>query len=184
MSNLRPKTGDLSVRHSGRLHLAACGLAALFVLAVGEAFAAPLTAAQFRPFRGRYTGEVSGIAGNPTGSTAVGPFTASVVVRSKRREQLSPLIDNLYHERSHQIVWRKPNGTPRRAVLVGIYRGTFHDSSGAQYQVQGTRRLVLTRRTAKGARRQVARLSDNLKEVLLVSGNPLAAQDLAGRLRK
>ncbi len=156
----------------------------LFVFAVDVAMAARLTNAQFRPFRGSYTGAVSGIAGNPTGSMAVGPFTSTIVVKSKRSETLTPLISNLYSQRSHKIAWRKPTGTPRRAVLTGVYRGTFYDVYGAQYLVQGTRRLVLTRRTVQGTRRQAVRLSDNLKEVFVVSGNTFAGQDLTGRLRR
>lgn len=163
------------------LRVAAFGL---FVFALDAAVAAPITNAQFRAFRGRYTGEVSGIAGNLTGSQAVGPFASTIVVRSKRSEMLTPLISNLYSQNAHKIVWRKPAGTRKRAVLTGVYRGTFYDSYGAQYMVQGTRRLVLTQRTVKGSKRRVAQLSDDLRETFVASGNPLAAQDLTGRLRR
>lgn len=154
-------------------------------LGLGEALPATLSSSQFRKFRGRYSGDVSGIAGNAAVSREVGPFSTTIRVRKPRRESLRPLISDLYLLRAHTIVWRKPKGTAnRRAALTGIYQGKFTDSSGTQYQVEGMRKLVLTRRKSKGAARYVAKLTDDLREVHALSGNPYAAQRLSGRLRR
>jgi|LakMenEpi03Aug12_release.lakeMendotaPanAssembly.Ray.scaffolds.fasta_scaffold315795_2 hypothetical protein len=160
----------------------------LLVLAVligtADGTAATLTPSQFRKFRGRYTGSVSGIAGNTGGSGAVGPFATSITVSSKSTEILTPMLSGLYFAPRHKIVWRKPTGTSRRAVLVGTYVGTFTNDVGVQYSAQGTRKITLIDRGSSVAKRYAASLTDDLKEVFPATGATAAAARIAGTLVK
>lgn len=162
--------------------VASCVLAAL--LAASSASAATLTPGQFRKFQGRYVGAVAGIAGNTAGSGSVGPFAATITVTNKTSETLPPLLSGLYAAPRHKIVWRKPVGTTRRAVLTGVYVGTFTNAFGTRYTARGTRRIVLVDRGAGMAKRYAASLSDDLKEVFALTGATAAAGDLSGRLLK
>jgi hypothetical protein len=162
---------------------------ALVVLSTSAAVpveAAELTSSQFRKFRGRYLGEVSGIAGNASlGSAPVGPFLTSLTVSGKRTELLVPMISGLYTAGRHRIVWRKPTGTSKRALLVGVYSGSFTNSVGNTVKVSGSRRLTLRDRGRSFTkRRYVARFADNLTESFDVTGATSAAQDIKGTLLK
>lgn len=155
-------------------------------LPAGPASAAELTRAQFRKFLGRYEGAVSGIAGNATlGTKPVGPFATRFTVTTRRSELLPPMISDLYTAVRHRIVWAAPTGTPRRAVLVGLYRGTFLNQAGVPIQVAGSRRLVLRDRGASfSKRRYVSGLTDTLAENFAATGRTSAAQNLRGSFRK
>lgn len=146
--------------------------------------AATLTPSQFRKFQGVYNGRVAGIAGNPSGSGSVGPFAASITVSNKSSEMLTPLLSGLYFAPKHKIVWRKPTGTARRAVLIGVYVGTFTNAFGTQYTARGTRKIVLLDRGAGVPNRYAASLTDNLKEVFKITGATAAAGDFSGNLMK
>lgn len=164
------------------------GFRPLLILAclafLSEVGAAPVTRAQFRKFRGRYTGEVSGIAGNTGGTAAVGPFSAVIVVSTRRSEMLTPLIGTPFVSQRHRIVWRQPTGTAKRVILKGIYRGTFLNPYGVQMTVTGTRRVVLNDRGRTAAKRYAASLSDDLRETFTVTGSTSAGSILKGRFLK
>jgi pectate lyase len=149
-----------------------------------HATAGTLTPSQFRKFQGRYTGSAAGVAGNTGGSGQVGPFATAITVSNKSSEMLAPLLSGLYVAPTHKIVWRKPTGTARRAVLIGVYVGTFTNGFGTQYTARGTRKLVLIDRGSGMTKRYAATLTDDLKEVFTVSGGTAAAAQLAGTLLK
>lgn len=154
------------------------------LLGIANATAATLTPGQFRKFHGLYTGPVSGIAGNTGGSGQVGPFTATITVSSKSSEILTPMLSGLYVAPTHRIVWRKPTGSTKRAVLVGVYVGTFTNVSGVQYAAKGTRKIVLVDRGSGTAKRYAAALSDDLAETFVISGATVAAGRFSGNLVK
>lgn len=154
------------------------------LLGIANATAATLTPSQFRRFQGRYAGSISGIAGNTGGSGVVGPFATSITVSGKSTETLTPMISGLYFAPGHKIVWRKPTGTTRRAVLVGVYVGTFTNGFGTQYSARGTRKITLIDRGSGVAKRYAAGLTDDLKEVFTITGATAAAARLTGTLLK
>jgi len=159
-------------------------LALVAFLGVGSALSAPLSPSQFRKFQGRYLGSVAGIAGNASGSGSAGPFAASITVTNKSSELLNPLLAGLYYAPKHKIVWRKPTGTAKRAVLIGVYVGTFTNEFGTQYTARGMRKIILRDRGAGLPRRYVANLTDDLKEVFATTGATAAAGDFLGTLVK
>ncbi len=146
-----------------RLHLLFTAVSALGLSPIS---AAELTPAQFRKFLGRYVGEVSGVAGNAVANPGVPVrFTSTIRVTAKSSELLAPLIKDLHALPTHRILWRKPTGTSRRAVRVGVYVGNYVSSDGRFFgPVTGTRRLVFTDRGPRFKKRYVARLTDTLKE--------------------
>jgi len=160
-------------------------LLTLFVLTAVDAPARDLTTAEFRKFRGRYTGEVSGIAGNTTiPQQAIPSFETAIVVTSKPVEMPTPMIRDLYSATKHRIIWRKPTGTPNRAILIGIYSMRFTNSLGASITARGTRRIVINDRGAAAPNRYIASFSDNLKETFTLTGATSAAQDLKGTFQR
>ena len=157
----------------------------ILLLVAGEASARDLTTAEFRKFRGRYTGEVSGIAGDTTRPQVIIPdFATAIVVTSKPVEMPTPMIRDLFAATKHRIVWRKPTGTPNRATLIGIYNLTFTNSMGVSITARGTRRIVINDRGASAPQRYVASFSDDLKETVTLTGATSAAYDLNGILSK
>ncbi len=161
----------------------------LFTLAVliggGSAAAATITPSQFRKFQGTYNGSMAGIAGNvELGSGSVGPFAATITVNNKSSEMLTPLLAGLYFAPKHKIVWRKPTGTSKRAVLIGVYVGTYTNAVGTRYTARGIRKIVLIDRGSGVTKRYAASVTDDLKEVFSPSGTQAAAADLSGRLLK
>jgi hypothetical protein len=165
---------------------AALAAAFFFSPSAPTAFCAELSSAQFRKFRGTYSGGVSGVAGNATAGTAsVGPFETRIRVRGRRSEQLRPLISSLFTAEQHRIEWARATGSRTRARLVGTYRGTFTNSEGARVRVSGSRRLTLTHRQgAASGRRFVARMQETLTETFDVTGAVSANQRLRGTLRR
>lgn len=160
----------------------------LFTLAVligaGSATAATITPSQFRKFQGAYKGSMAGIAGNTGGSGSVGPFATTITVTNKSSEMLTPLLAGLYFAPKHKIVWRKPTGTAKRCVLVGVYVGTYTSGFGTQYTARGTRKIVLVDRGSGVTKRYAASVTDDLKEVFATTGATAAAEDLSGTLLK
>ncbi len=160
----------------------------LFTLAVligaGSAAAATITPSQFRKFQGAYNGSMAGIAGNTSGSGSVGPFAATITVTNKSSEMLTPLLAGLYFAPKHKIVWRKPTGTAKRAVLIGVYVGTYTNAFGTRYTARGTRKIVLIDRGSGVTKRYAASVTDDLKEVFTTTGATAAAGDFSGTLVK
>ena len=154
------------------------------LLGAGSAAAATLTPSQFRKFQGTYNGSMAGIAGNTGGSGSVGPFAATITVTNKTSEMLTPLLAGLYFAPKHKIVWRKPTGTARRAVLIGVYTGTYTNSFGTRYTARGTRKIVIIDRGSGVTKRYAASVTDDLREVFATTGATAAAGDLSGRFAK
>ncbi len=139
--------------------------------------AADLTTAQFRKFKGRYRGEVSGIAGNTTLSSHAVRFNTQILVTTKNAEVLVPLISDLHANPTHRIIWRKPTGTTRRAKRIGVYTGTYNNGlvSGT---VSGMRILNFSDRGSGSANRYTVRMTDTLRE------DAYSGQDISGLLKR
>lgn len=159
------------------LHLFRAALLAILVMAIAPAGGADLTAAQFRKFKGRYQGNVSGIAGNNNLGTRQVAFQTRIQVNSKGGEFLVPLISDLHAASRHRIIWRKPTGNIRRCKRIGIYTGTYSNGivSGS---VSGMRVLNFSDRGAGSANRYTVRIKDTLRE------DGYSGQDLGGLLKK
>lgn len=159
------------------LPLLCAGFLATILSFPSGAPAAELTPAQFRKFKGRYSGNVSGIAGNNNLGSSQVSFRTRILVTQKNGEFLVPLISSLHAEPRHRIVWRKPTGNTRRCKRTGVYIGTF-TSGLTTGPVAGSRILNFTDRGSGGPNRFSVRIKDTLRE------EGFSGQDIGGLLKK